>query len=416
MRICFICQEDIVRPQGGTGTYVRNISIALATRGHDVHVIARRRGDIVDQIVDGVQVHRVAAPGPAVLYSPLFFRASHHKFSQLHAQQSFDIIHGNLPLMSSYGIRDGNLPPIVETVHCTVRNELKALARQSISRLNLNEAMARALSPVWLQRERYLLGRAQHVISVSAGLKREIVTQYGYPSNSVTVIPNGVDYSRFATAASEAQQGKREIMRASLSLSSSDRVILYVGRLMEGKRIIDIVKALPSIASSVPSANLVIVGKRNSNAERIEAMAVEMGVRDRLTMVDHVPYAQIPDYYAMADVFCLPSASEGFPFTVLEAMASGTPVVGSDISGIDEQVTHEVNGLLQPVGDIEGIAHNICRVLGEPLLAARITEAARKRVQEHYDWAIIGSLTEQVLREAASGAALAAGVVAQWAS
>src|SRR2546422_1216456 len=74
MRICFLCQEDIVKPQGGTGTYVRNVSRALAARGHDVSVIARRCDEApAHEEVDGVHVHRVDAPGPPVLYSPLYF-------------------------------------------------------------------------------------------------------------------------------------------------------------------------------------------------------------------------------------------------------------------------------------------------------------------------------------------------------
>lgn len=415
MRICFICQEDIVRPQGGTGTYVRNVSVALAKRGHDVHVIARRRGDTAYQVVEGVKVHRVAAPGPAVLYSPLYFRASRRKFDELHTAKPFDVLHGNLPLMSSFGVQGGELPPVVETLHCTVAEELKALSRQSVRRLNPNEVLVRLLSRVWARRERYLLGRAHHVVSVSEGLKREVIAQYSYSSDRITVIPNGVDYGWFASTASSATDMAKSDLRRKLGISPSDRVILYLGRLMERKRAIDLVRALPSILQSVPNARLIVVGKRNSNAERIETLASELGVRDQVTLVDHVPYAEVPLYYAMADVYCLPSAYEGFPFTVLEAMASGTPVVASDIPGIDEQIEHEENGLLHQVGDIEGIAHNICRVLEEPLLAARLSEAARRLVREQYDWAVIGSRTEQVLQEAAYGATLAEGVAAQWA-
>lgn len=409
MRICFICQEDLVRPQGGTGTYVRNVSMALAARGHDIHVIVRRRADAARETVEGVKVHRVSAPGPAVLYSPLYFRASRRKFDELHSTEPFDVLHGNLPLMSSYGVRGSNLPPVVETLHCTVQEELKALSHRSLNRLNLNETLARALAPVWRRRERYLLRRARHIVSVSEGLKREIVSQYAYPGACVTVIPNGVDCARFGSAPAS------EEVRESLGIAPTDRVVLYLGRLMERKRAIDLVRALPLIRESVPRARLVIVGKRNGMAERIEALAAELGVRDGVTMVDHVPYAEVPRYYAMADVYCLPSAYEGFPFTVLEAMASGTPVVASDIAGIDEQIRDGENGLLHPVGDVNLIARQICRVLEEPELAERLSQSARGRVREQYDWSVIGDRTESIMRAAARAEDPTARRVAQWA-
>jgi glycosyltransferase involved in cell wall biosynthesis len=404
MRICFICQEDIVRPQGGTGTYVRNISIGLALRGHDVHVIARRRGDLAHEVVDGVNVHRVEAPGPGVLYSPLFFRASRRKFEALHAADPFDVLHGNLPLMSSFGVRGKRgMPPVVETLHCTVREELRALSGQRLGWLNWTEVLSRMIGPVWAGRERFLLGRARQVISVSEGLKREITAQYDYPADRVTVVPNGVDCARFrpgpdARAASAA-------VRAAFGIGPNERVILYLGRLMERKRAIDLVRALPAVLERVPNARLVIVGSRNANAERIEALAADLGVRERLVMVDHVPYAEVAAYYGMASVYCLPSAYEGFPFTILEAMASGTPVVASDIPGIDEQISHGANGLLHPVGDVPAIADHLCRVLGEPQFAASMSEAASALVHAQYDWSVIAERTEGIFSTASASAA-----------
>ncbi len=308
-----MCQEDVVRPQGGTGTYVRNISIAMAARGHDVHVIARRRdGELAYEIVDGVMVHRVDAPGPPVLYSPLYFKESRRKFLELNSLKPFDVVQGNMPLMSSWGLARDQVLCSVETVHCTVREELKAVSHKSFQQLNLNEMLSQVLSPVWKSRERHLLNHARMIISVSEGLKREIIEQYGYSTDQVTVIPNGVDYARFGGSPDLQKMGAE--VRASLGIEPDEPVVLYLGRLMERKRVIDLVNALPIVLTRIPNARLVIVGKRNSNAERIEEMAGRLQVAEKVTFVDHVPYSQVPSYYAMADVYCLPSAYEGFPF------------------------------------------------------------------------------------------------------
>ncbi|HMA37742.1 MAG TPA: glycosyltransferase family 4 protein [Chloroflexia bacterium] len=394
MRICFLSQEDIVAPQGGTGTYVRNVSMALAARGHDVHVISRHRAPApAFECVDGVVVHRVAAPGPAVLYSPLYFAQSRRAFAALHRITPFDLIHGNLPLMSSWGVRGPHLPPVVETVHCTVREELKALAAAQGRPLNSSETLTRALAPVIRQRERALLQRAGQIIAVSAGLRRELIEQYAYPAAGIAVIPNGIHYQHFA----QVGPAERAAARAALGIGAEERVILYLGRLMERKRVIDLVAALPQVLQQVPTARLVIVGKQNANGAQLAALAQRLGIAARVTFVDHVPYQAVPAYYALADVYALPSAYEGFPFTILEAMAAGTPVVASDIPGIDEQIVSEQTGLLHPVGAIGALAHQLSRVLIDRPLAATLARAARRMVVQQYDWSQIGAQTEQVL-------------------
>jgi len=395
MRICFVSQEDIVRPPGGTGTYVRNMSIALAGRRHDVHVIVRQRdGAPAQEVVDGVSVHRVSAPGPAVLYSPTYFRRSRRKFLELTAGAPFDVVQGNLPLMSSWGLRGPGLPPFVETVHCTVREELRALTRASLRQLNFNEAVTRLLTPVLYHRERELLCRARRVIAVSHGLKRELVDQIGYPADNVDVIPNGIDFARFAAVT----RVDRLATRKALGIDPDERVILYLGRLMERKRVVDLVRALPFVLQHTPQARLIVVGRRNSNAAHLEQVARDLGVGSKVRLIDHVPYRHVPGYYGMADVYALPSAYEGFPFTVLEAMASGVPVVASAIPGIDEQIVSGENGLLHRVGDIGAIAQAIQRVLEHAGFAARLAAAGRCTVAQNYTWDVIAGRTEQVLQ------------------
>ena len=401
MRLCFLSQEDVVKPQGGTGTYVRNMSLALAARGHDVQVITRQyHGARSFEQVGGVSVHRVPAPGPPVLYSPLYFRQTHRKFEVLSRLAPFEALHGNMPLMSSWGVRAGPLPPVIETVHCTVREELRALASTSLRALNFNELLVRLIAPTWLRRERYLLRRARCVIAVSAGLKRELVEQNGYPDEKIVVIPNGIDYDRFAKRTSPEQS---MAIRRSLGIAEDERVILYLGRLMERKRVIDLVRALPHIQTRIPNVSLVVVGKRNHNAVLLEQTARQLGVAARVTLVDHVPYQDVPGYYALADVYALPSAYEGFPFTILEAMASRTPVAASRIPGIDEQIVSDETGLLHPVGDIDTLAQNLIRILANQALAARLTSAAQKVVEQNYNWDVIGARTEQVFEGVVAG-------------
>jgi len=393
MRLCFFCQEDVTAPQGGTGTYVRHMSRALAARGHDIHVIVRQVGHAPEfETTEGVSIHRVPAPGPSVLYSPLFFRGAREKFLELHRHHPFTALHGNLPLLSSWGVRGPDIPPVIETVHCTVGEEMKAQAHAALRSLNLNELIVRTIAPVWLYREKVLLNRAFRVIAVSAGLKRELVEQNGCPSAKIMVIPNGIDFGWFVRNSSP---DRGRAVRQLLGIGEQDLVILYLGRLMKRKRVVDLVRAMPQVLANLPQARLVVVGKHTHNATLLEQTAQALGVANRLMLVDHIAYQDVPAYYAMADAYALPSAYEGFPFTVLEAMACGTRVVASAIPGIDEQIVPEETGLLHPVGDVEAIAGQLIRLLSDQALASRLALAAKDLVRTKYSWDRIGELTEE---------------------
>jgi len=399
MRICIFCQEDLVRPQGGTGTYARNVGLALAARGHDVHAIVRRRDDApASERFAGVHIHRVDAPGPTVLYSPLYFRAARIRFLALNHERPFDVVLGNMPLMSSWGMPAGAAPE-VETVHCTVAEELRAIGGTPLRRLNPNEVLTRALAPVLRAREGRLLGRTSAVITVSRGLRRELVEQRGYPADRISVIPNGIDYAHFAGPVA----GLPELRRRH-GLTADAEIILYLGRLVERKRAIDLVAAMPEVLRRRPRARLLIVGRRTPNAARATALARQLGVERQVSLVDHVAYAEVPAFYRMAAVYALPSAYEGFPFTVLEAMAAGTPVVATAIPGVDEQVVHGENGLLYPVGDVAALAERLVDTLSDRPAALARVERARRMVAERYTWEVVGAQTERVLLAAAHAA------------
>jgi glycosyltransferase involved in cell wall biosynthesis len=396
LKLCILSQDDIVNPPGGIGTYVRNLGVLMVSRGHEVHVIVRKNPGTPDfEKFEGVFVHRVPAPGPAVLYSLFYFWNSRKKFFELHLSDRFDLVQGHLPIMSSWGLRGSGLPPIVETIHCTVDAQLSTVAKSSLLRLNTNEVFTRFLSPLFYFQEKNLLSRAKITIAVSNGLKKEIIDKYGIPAQKITAIPNGIDIKKFSEAASLDKVS----IRHRLGINSDEKVILYLGRLMEGKRVVDLVYALDRVRQNIPQTRLAIVGKINSNSNRIKQIAQQLGLEDRVTFFGHVPYQDVPLYYAMADVYALPSAYEGFPFTILEAMAAGTPVVASSIPGIIDQVIPEENGLLHPVGDIDVLSKQLFRVIEDERLSSKLTQSAREMVIREYDWQVIGDRTEAVFRD-----------------
>lgn len=395
MKICFFCQEDIINPPGGAATYVRSLSFALADRGHEVHVIMSKRrkniGTYFEQ-VNGVFLHRLYTPGPALLYSYLYFIKAGEKFRELSKDKPFDVIHGNLPLLASWGVRGKQIPPVIEMVHCTIHQEVRFSSMVPTNRLNLSEALTRILAPELYRREKWLMKRAKLLITPSVGLREEVVAQYKCPVDKINVIPYGIEVEKIATA----RTLDKMTIRNKLGFSPDAWIILYLGRMIERKRVFDLIHALPKIKQAIPSALLVIVGKRTAYTDKIEILTSSYGLQESVIICDHAPYNQVPLYLRMANVYTLPSSYEGFPFTILESMSAGTPVIASRIPGIDEQIRPEETGLLHEVGNYEDIAAKAIYLYQNKALSDHISRNAYEFVRMLCDWKIIAQKTEEL--------------------
>jgi glycosyltransferase involved in cell wall biosynthesis len=135
----------------------------------------------------------------------------------------------------------------------------------------------------------------------------------------------------------------------------------------------------------LPRVRFRLIGTEEPADGEYHQLARQLGVLDRVEFVGTVPRESLPAAYADADVLAVPSLAEGHALAPLEAVASGTPVVGSDIPGIRETVEDGVNGLLVPPGDPAALADALCRALGDAALLDRLTRAARPSA-ERFSW------------------------------
>ena len=181
------------------------------------------------------------------------------------------------------------------------------------------------------------------------------------------VIYPGVDTGAFLPSASPA-------------FTSDDPVILFVGRATERKGAFDLIEAFATLDGD---ARLCIIGR--GNEEVIRGQCERHGVWDSTTILGEIPHHELPNYYAAADVFCLPSYSEGFGMVNLEAMACGTPVVTSDLEAIRAYITNKENGLLVEPGDTVAISNAISRLLDSTELRAALGERGRETALE-FSW------------------------------
>lgn len=172
----------------------------------------------------------------------------------------------------------------------------------------------------------------------------------------------------------------------SLPFPSGGRMLLTVGRLIPsepGKGVDSVIKVLPKVIAAVPDLFYVVIGGGDLQS-RLEEMARESLVRDRILFIGKVQLEQLKGYYSRADVFVMPSRQEGFGIVFLEAMAFGKPVIAGDYGGAPEIVQDGVTGFLVNPDDLEGLTCRLIQLLQDEALRKEMGEAGRQRILENF--------------------------------
>ncbi len=227
------------------------------------------------------------------------------------------------------------------------------------------------LEPHWKVVSRRLMRRCDGTIAVSRAVHEHLC---GLKTRS-HFIPNGIDLALFGRSANGAK-------RVELGLTEADKVVGVVGNLRPEKDHLGLLRAFKRVAAALPGARLVVVGDgvmRGALHEEARALGLEGRVHFLGQRFD------APELYGAFDVYCLPSRHEGMPLTLLEAMASGLPLAGTDVMGIGELVRESGAGLLAAHGDEGQLAEALIRLLQDKDLAARLGRSGLDYVRREHD-------------------------------
>lgn len=211
---------------------------------------------------------------------------------------------------------------------------------------------------------------ADATVGVSAAVARSLSPR---ASRAVRVIPNGIDADVFAPGRAVPA------VRAQLTEDSSAPVVLVVARLAPNKGIADVIGAVAGLPPQLSHTRLAIAGASSDPAFELSLRALAtslLGTRARFLGARR----DVDELLRAADVLVLASEAEGLGLCVLEAQACGRPVVAYPAGGVAELIEHRVTGLLAGQGDVADLSRQISQVLDDPVLAARLGEAARRRV------------------------------------
>jgi D-inositol-3-phosphate glycosyltransferase len=369
---------------GGQNIYVRRVGEALAEReGWQVDMFTRRVHPSQPEIVQHTPNCRTIrlTGGPAKFvprdeifeYLPQFVR----ELQTFQRKQgiSYRVVHTNYWLSSWVGMRLRELQPIkqVHTYHSVGAVKFAAM-----------EVVPPA-AHMRLDVEKRCLETVDRVVATSPQEQqdlRDLVSSQG----EIEIIPCGTDIENFGSVS-------RGQARAELGIAPETRLVLYVGRFDPRKGIDTLVRAIGrSTLRETVDLRLMIVGGYHAGESdekeylRIKSIAQHVGIEDITTFTGSRTHEELPTYYAAADVCVVPSHYEPFGLVTIEAMASGTPVVGSDVGGLKFTVVPEQTGLLCPPRNADAFARAIDRILADPAWRNELGQAARDRVESEFSW------------------------------
>lgn len=254
----------------------------------------------------------------------------------------------------------------------------------------VNPLSARLVALLEALAARFLTTR---IVTVADG-ERELARQYGVGTDELFVtLRTGLDPRPYR------QPVERAALKASLNLALETPLVGAVGRLSAQKAPLDFVRLAALVHQQAPEVHFAWVGS-GPLAEAAVSLSAELGLSDHLHFLGH--RTDIPALLQVFDCFVLPSAWEGFPIVLLEAMAAGAPVVATQIPGNTEAIRTGVDGLLVPVHNPAALAEAVLRLLAHPGQAEAFRESARLRVEACFSRRAMLEHLSQLYRELAA--------------
>jgi glycosyltransferase involved in cell wall biosynthesis len=192
----------------------------------------------------------------------------------------------------------------------------------------------------------------------------------------IEVVPNGVDLKRFHTAIPRS--------RSEFGYKEKDILLVYAGRIAPEKNLEFLLQSFAGVSQVVPDLHLLILGSgQKEHEDATLPLPEKLGVQDRVRFLGMIPYEELPSYLAMCDAFVTASVTEVHPLSVIEAMATGLPVVGIDSPGVGDSVTDGETGLLAAAPDIASFTAKLTQLCLNKTLRKKMGLAAREASKQY---------------------------------
>ncbi len=376
MRLCFISRRYFPAISG-MSVYAQNLLGALVAMGHDVTMISQYRGDAAGTrvygggpppLVPGVQVIGLEAVGEQEPFAnwERDIQTLAETAAAEHAQKPFDLVH------AQYGYPTG-LAALEVSKRLGIPN---AVSIQGGDGHWVGPCCATHRDAM-----RVVLDHAGALLIGSRSFAEEVQENHGTPLDRFTIVPGAVDTSRF-----HPRQG----WEAGAFISSDVPVLVYHGRVDRRKGALDTLDAAANLIAEGRKLRLIVSGI-GPDSEAVAVRVQALGLSPHTEITGYADYASAPAVYRRGDVFLSPTYAEGFSNTILEAMASGLPVVSCFAVGVVDCLRDGENGLLVTPGDVSALTQAVRRLLDDAALRRRLAERAYDEAQRLYSWPVIAA-------------------------
>jgi len=338
---------------GGSGAVATELGLALARRGHDVHFISYALPFRL-RFNERVTFHEVKIGSYPLFEHPPYSLALAVMLHEVADREKLDVVHAHYAIphatagwMAKQLMAQQRDLPVVTTLHGT---DITLVGQD----------------PSYFTITRFSIEQSDAVTAVSAFLRDETYRAFGCNTCGITVIPNFVDLDEFQPPAERCG-----------SFEPDEKILMHISNMRPVKRLMDVVGIFARVQERV-KARLILVGD-GPDRDMAERELTRLGLGDRFRSMGKVE--DVAEVLRWADLYLLPSQSESFGLSALEALATGVPVIGAKVGGLPEVVEHQVTGYLGEPGNVDDMARGAIELLTDDARYRAASHAARRSAE-----------------------------------
>lgn len=346
---------------GGSGVIATELGKALADRGHEVHFISYGVPMRLTQLKENIFYHEVEISNYPLFEFPLYDLALTSKMVEVCKYEKIDILH----------------------VHYAIPHSISAMLAQQIinesgktlkftTTLHGTDITLVGLEPSFLPLVKFSIEKSDGVTAVSNFLKEKTLTNYKI-KKEIEVIPNFVD--------TEVYKPKKDCVFKQHFAPKGEKVLVHISNFRAVKRVPDVIKILAEVKKKIPT-KLILAGDGPDRSE-CERLVREMDLKQDVYFLGK--QEAVVDILNASDLFIMPSQSESFGLSALEAMSCGLPTISTSIGGLPELVVHAETGFIAEIGDIDRMAKYAIDLLSNENKYKLFSDKARMRAENCFN-------------------------------
>ena len=359
MKIAIVCYPTY----GGSGVVATELGKFLAERGHEIHFVSYAIPSRLNTFVDNIYYHEVEMYKYPLFEFPLYSIELASKLVEVAKFNDIDIVHAH------YAIPHATSAYLMKEI---LKSEKYTRDVKVITTLHGTDITLVGLEPTFLPTMKFSIEQSDGVTAVSNFLKEKTITAYKINKN-IEVIPNFIDIQKFKRLdVEEAMQHKK------LFAGENEKILIHISNFRALKRVQDVIRIFAKVHEKVPS-KLLLVGDGPERSD-CENLTRELDIQESVKFMGKQDC--IAELLSISDLFLMPSQSESFGLSALEAMSCGVPVISSSIGGLPELNIHGETGYIAEFGDVERMAKYSIDLLTNRKKYDMFAANARKRAEE----------------------------------